>query len=169
MWQTLGPVALEVARQAARRRQKDAPALPVATLLERMGRSLELVSRLVRLDAETGGHPIVTRHDRELAAELLVSLLTNSAERREYAAFLEHIAARQPPWQPPDALTRAAIHQLHWAQLSSAFLAGLLLSREGIEATAGDLAATRPTAWEQLLPKPRTKSRPDALPKKKKP
>jgi hypothetical protein len=167
MWQTLGLVAAEVARQAARRRNKGAPAPPVAASLERMGRSLELVARLVRLDLQTGAAPIVTRHDRELAAELLINLLTDPGERKAYLGLLDDISAPQRSWAAPDNLTRAAIHEQHWAQLSSAFLAGLLLNREGIEGTATDLATARPASWLELLPKPRVRTRGSPPGKKK--
>jgi hypothetical protein len=124
-----------------------------------MGRSLELVARLVRIDLQTGSIPIVTRHDRELVSELLVTLMTDPTERKAYFVFLDEIGAPQRPWTPADALARSAIHQQQWAQLSSAFLAGLLLSKEGIEAMATDLATARPGPWQEILPKPRQRSR----------
>lgn len=159
MWQTLSPVAQQVARQTGRKKKDAAGASPAAAALEKMGRSIELIARLIRMDAETSGQPIVTRHDREMATEILIGLISVPAERKAYLALLDTVEATPRPMKPIDPLTRQAIHNQNWAQLSSGFLAALLLNGEAIDAVAADLLATRPTNWQETLPKPRAKTK----------
>lgn len=159
MWQTLGPVAEQVARQMGRKKKDASGPSPAAVALEKMGRSVELIARLIRMDAETSGQPIVTRHDREMATEILIGLISVPAERKAYLELLDTVEATSRPMKPIDPLTRGAIHTQNWAQLSSGFLAALLLNREAIEAVSADLLATRPTNWQESLPKPRAKAK----------
>lgn len=157
MWKLLLQLAEDVRLQS--RRSKDTaaevpadPKLAIAFALEHIGRSLDLVTHLIREDAQTNGSPMVISRDRQTAADLLVTLLTDKAQRTAHAEFLTLTMPEFRHTEVPDATIIHYVSEQRWAQLSSELLGRLLLNPTAIAFLSKKLADERPAAWSDVLP-----------------
>ncbi len=163
LWQTLLPVATTLHAadsRKARRASADAPALGGIRLLEQMGRSLELVARLIAADEDPAGTPMVAISNRETAVEILRGILVDSRERGAYAGLVELHCKPARTALPLDNDTATHVLNQRWSQLSSVTFARLLLSPDTLDELSKKISDERPSPWESLLPpaKPRGKT-----------
>ena len=170
MWKLVRPMAESVNALARRKGGlKPDPGgeadLAMAAYLERVGRALELVSKVIRMDAQTNGEPLITSHDRPTAAELIMLLLTDKSQRESYEEFLKLVVPTFRHTTTPDDLTASFIFEQRWSQLSSGYLGKLLLNPTALAYLAKKLLAEAPAAWAALLPPPKA-AKPPATKKK---
>jgi hypothetical protein len=157
MWKLLLAMSEDVQAQSRRKgglkpEPAGAPALAIATYLERTGKSLDLVCKMILADAQTNGEPLVTSHDRQTAAELIMLLLSDKGQREAYEQFLRIAVPEFRHTTVPDDLTANFIFERRWSQLSSGLLGKLLLNPTAIAHLSKKLAAEAPAAWADLLP-----------------
>lgn len=175
MWKLILPMAESVSALGRRKGGlKPDPGgdaeLAAAAYLERMGNALEIVTKMIRMDAQTNGEPLITSHDRPTAASLLMLLLTDKSQRDAYEQFLKLIVAKFRHTDLPDDLTTSFIVEQRWSQLSSGYLGKLLLNSAALSYLAKKLTSESPAAWAAMMPPPKAaKSAKDPAPKKKPP
>ena len=160
MWKLLLPVVEEVSAQSRRKGGLKADLgvegdFAAAAYLERMGMSLDIVAKMIRMDEQTKGQPLITSHDRPTAANLLMLLLSDKGQREAYDKFLKLVVPEFRHTALPDDLTCSFIAEQRWSQLSSVYLGKLLLNPTALAHLAKKLLAESPAAWAGLLPPPK--------------
>lgn len=138
-------------RKTGQSQDEDDSSFDLAVAFERIGTTLRLVNRLIQEDRAGSDRAMVLRHDREVAVQLLVQLLSDPRERGAYERFLSIAMPQTPRDKVPDDLTVQFITDRRWSQLSSGFLAEFLLNPTAIRYVAAKLADAQPAAWVEWL------------------